>query len=155
MDSSNEAPLVRMTRDIPAAMEGLDDVHDIIAEYWNAVDARECCSLDTMNRMLFDSAVAEIAGNIVRHAYPEQADGETFSLTLQCFLDRVEAILIDHGVSFDFAPPSRLPDMRDALDNLDLDHGWGLPIVYAATDSLQYERLADGSNRWQMDKRVS
>lgn len=155
MDSPNESPLVRIDRDIVAAMRGMDAVHETIDSYWHSVDAADCCPMDGTWRALFNSAVAEIAGNIVRHAYEEPARDETFRMTLLCFPDRVEAILIDNGETFDFQPPSRSADMRDALDNFDLDHGWGLPIVLAATDSLRYEQLPNGSNRWILDKRLT
>lgn len=155
MDSSNESPLVRVDRDIVAGMQGMDAVHESLDSYWNSVDAAGCCPAGGAWRALFNSAVAEIAGNIVRHAYPSGSDGETFGMTLLCYADRAEAILTHHGVTFDFTPPTRAADMRDALDNLDLDHGWGLPIVLAATDSLRYEQLPNGSNRWTLDKRLT
>lgn len=154
MDSKDDGPLVRVDRDVPAALDGLATVHQLMADYWRTVDSKGCCCADGMWRALFDSAIAEIAGNIVRHAYPEPVPGDTFHISLQCFPDRMEAVLLDHGLPFDFEPPSRTPDMRDALDDLDLDHGWGLPIVYAATDALDYERLPDGQNRWHLGKRL-
>lgn len=152
MDLPTELPYIRVNRDIFAQIDALDSVHEVMADYWSAVSHRGCCQVDGTWRALFNSAVAEIAGNIIRHAYPDHKSGETFNITLQCFHDRVEAIMLDHGLPFDFTPPSRKPDMRDAIFDLDLDHGWGLPISYAATDSLEYERLPGGYNRWQMGK---
>lgn len=153
MDLPTEAPLVHIERDVLAQFDGLDTVHDVIAEYWSTVNSLGCCCVDATWRALFNSAVAEVAGNIVRHAYPHSASDETFNLTLQCFADRVEAIMIDHGESFEFTPPSRLPDMRASLDTVELDSGWGLPISIAATDALNYEQLPDGFNRWYIAKR--
>ncbi len=156
MDSESEAPLVRVDREIVAGMQGMNAVHETIDAYWVSVDAADCCPMDGTWRALFNSAVAEIAGNIVRHAYPQADDNDTFHMSLLCFPDRVEAVLIDDGEGFDFDPTGgRSADMRDALDNLDLDHGWGLPIVLTATDSLRYEQLPNGSNRWILDKRIT
>jgi len=154
MDSQNDSPLLRVDHDIPAGLEGLDAVHEMIDDYWRAVESAGCCHADGTWRALFTSAIAEIAGNVVRHAYPDPGKDETFRITLQCFPDRMEAILLDRGLPFDFETPARGPDMRDTLDDFGLDHGWGLPIVTAATDSLDYERLPDGSNRWQLGKRL-
>lgn len=153
MGSQGKEPLVRVHCESCTGIAGLERVHELMADYWRAVDTAGCGAADAGWRALFDSAVAEIAGNIVRHAYPEPADDDRFQVTLQCFCDRMEAILMDQGVPYNLEPPSRSADMRDALDDFDLDHGWGLPIAYAATDSLEYERLPDGSNRWRLDKR--
>lgn len=153
MGLQGKAPLVRVDREVCAGVAGLERVHELMAEYWRAVDTAGCCGADATWRALFDSAVAEIAGNIVRHAYPDPTDDDRFQVTLQCFDDRMEAILVDRGVPYDLSPPTRSADMRDVLDDFELDHGWGLPIAYAATDSLEYERLPDGSNRWRLDKR--
>lgn len=154
MDSQVESVLHSVDRDVIANLDGLESVHETIAEFWNAVNERECCQSDGTWQALFNSAIAEIAGNIVRHAYLDPESGEMFRITLQCFSNRVEAILLDHGAPFDFTMASRSPDMRDALENLDLDNGWGLPISYAAVDSLNYERLPDGHNRWHLTKRL-
>lgn len=153
MGSQDERPLVRIERDVAAGLDGLATVHEVMSDYWDGVEAAGCGGFDRTWRALFDSAVAEIAGNVVRHAYPAPAPGDTFRMCLQCFPDRMEAILLDHGEPFHLLPPSRTADMRDALDDLDLDHGWGLPIVYAATDTVEYERLPDGANRWRLGKR--
>lgn len=154
MDSRADDPLVRVEREAHAGPDGLERVHEVLAEYWRSVDASRCCVADATWRALFESAVAEIAGNIVRYAYPEPTGDDRFRITLQCFTDRMEAILLDQGVPYDLEPPVRSADMRDALDDFDLDHGWGLPIAYAATDSLEYERLPGGYNRWRLDKRL-
>lgn len=154
MASQADDPLVRIEREGHAGLDGLECVHEAMAEYWRSVDAARCCGADAASRTLFDSAIAEIAGNIVRYAYPEPTGDEWFRIILLCFPDRIEAILLDQGVPYDLEPPARSADMRDALDDLDLDHGWGLPIAYAATDSLEYDRLPGGYNRWRLDKRL-
>lgn len=149
-----EQPLVRVERDVAAHLDGLSTVHEALDDFWSEIDAARGPRLDSMGEMLFASAVAEIAGNVVRHAYPQPTAGETFRMTLQLFPDRLDATLLDRGLPFDFTPPTRTADMRDALEDLDLDHGWGLPIVQAATDELDYKRLPDGSNRWRLCKRL-
>ncbi len=150
-----EHPLVLIERDVSASLDGLATVHDALDDYWRAIKGAGGPPIDGMRQVLFASAVAEIAGNVVRHAYPDAVANATFRISLQYFPDRLEAILLDRGLPFDFTPPTRTADMRGALDDLDLDHGWGLPIVQAATDELDYERVPDGSNRWRLAKRLT
>ncbi len=150
-----EHPLVQIERDVSASLDGLATVHEALDDYWNAIEVAGGPHVDSMRQVLFASAVAEIAGNVVRHAYPDAGADATFRIRLHYFPDRLVATLLDHGLPFDFTPPTRTADMRDALDDLDLDHGWGLPIVQAATDELDYARLPDGSNRWRLVKLLS
>lgn len=157
MDTGTEVPRIEWGRTIEASFAGLDAVHALLDEYWSLVEDDPIPVPDTTWRSLFDSAVAEIAGNIVRHSYVPPCDfsAPSFHLSLRCFSDRMEALLLDAGIPYVLTlQPSRTsPDMRDALDNIDLEHGWGLPIAHAATDGLDYQRMSDGHNRWQICKR--
>jgi serine/threonine-protein kinase RsbW len=145
---------VRVERDVAVEPDGLSILHEVMEAYWDAAEESGCPHVNGRWRALFDSAVAEIAANIVRHAYSESRGEEMFRITLQCFGDRMEAVLLDQGLPFDLALSARPPDMRGAVDDLELEHGWGLPIAQAASDSLHYERLASGYNRWRLDKRL-
>ncbi len=152
---TTEEPLARIEGEASASLDGLDVVHALLTEYWIVAEAALTQPVDAMWRALFDTAVGEIAGNIVRHAYPPAAPTATFQLVVTCYLDRMEAMMLDQGTPYVLMPAVGKPDMRDALDNIDLDHGWGLPIAHAAADGLEYTRLPDGRNRWLITKRLS
>lgn len=149
---TTDEALVRTDADIEVTLAGMDAVHTLLDHFWREIARSNVTPPGDIAETLFASAVAEIAGNIVRHAYPTPADA-TFHVTLACFADRLQAVMIDWGGPYEYAPSSRVPDMRTALDDPELDHGWGLPIAHAASDNLRYERLPDGTNRWCVEKR--
>ncbi len=155
MATTNDGPLVEVTGEAPVSLDGLDAVHALLEEFWAAANEVTTDQVDGRWRALFDSAVGEIAGNIVRHAYQGSAPTEHFQLTFACFPDRMQATLLDRGTPYVLIPASGIPDMRAALENMDLDHGWGLPIAHAASDDLDYTRQPNGDNRWVITKRFA
>ncbi len=154
MDTTASAPLVRVDGEAEASVDGMDAVHGLLARYWVAAQEALPSPPDGPWKALFDLAVVEIAANIVRHAYPAWETRATFRLSLRCFPDHMEALLIDRGVPY--VPPHVVarPDMSEAVDVPDLDHGWGLPIIHAAVDRIEYEHSPEGENRWRIDKRM-
>lgn len=151
---NNEHPMIQVDGEAAATLDGMDDVHELLDRYWNKAADAHLGPPDSAWRGLFDSAVAEIAGNIVRHAFPPPLIATTFQISLRYFADRVEAIMLDRGIPYSPVPVLDLPDMRLALDDPELDHGWGLMIAHAVADNLDYERLGDGYNRWHIEKRL-
>jgi serine/threonine-protein kinase RsbW len=92
--------------------------------------------------MRFETAVIEIAGNVVEHGRPK---GEvTYTFALQVRPDRLEGVLDDGGQP---VPPSHDSDMPDQWS----EDGRGLPLAQAALDELTYER-EDSRNLWRMVK---
>jgi anti-sigma regulatory factor (Ser/Thr protein kinase) len=152
--TTNEVPLAEVTGEAPVALEGLDTLHALLEAFWTTVNSVMPDRADARWRALFDSAVGEIAGNIVRHAYPEVQPAERFRISFACFPDRMRATMLDRGTPYVLIPATGIPDMREALLNADLDHGWGLPIAHAASDDLEYTRQANGDNRWVITKRL-
>ncbi len=105
-------------------------------------------------RHLFTTALAEVAANGLRHAYPTAADKRPLQVRLRLFPDRVEALLIDHG-----APYEPLPTAHDAPDRTtDIatlpESGYGLFIARTALDSLRYRRTRSGYNCWKLVKKT-
>jgi anti-sigma regulatory factor (Ser/Thr protein kinase) len=138
--------------DIDASLEGMSDVHELLARFWQMVMHSSVSQPDATWRALFDSAAAEIAGNVVRHAFPPETAATRFHMSLCCFEDHIVATTTDHGIPCALPQAIRAPDMVLALEDVLLDHGWGLPIAQAATDALDYQRLPEGLNRWRIDK---
>jgi len=96
------------------------------------------------DRILFETAVIEIAGNIAQHA----AAGVPLQFTLNLWVepDRVEAEFRDHGRRVDIdLDVVALPD--DSAES-----GRGLAMARAAVDEFHYRR--DGStNQWRIVRR--
>ena len=151
----SEEPVAHVEGDADVSLEGLDAVHTLLSRYWDVVEAALPLPVDGAWRALFDSAVGEISGNIVRHAYSDNPDSAAFHISFDCYSDGMEATMRDQGSPYVLMPAIGRPDMRDALDNIEIDHGWGLPIAQAASDGLEYNRLPDGHNQWVITKRWS
>jgi anti-sigma regulatory factor (Ser/Thr protein kinase) len=139
-------------REIDASPDGLADVHQLLAAFWQQVTQSPVDQPDGSWRALFDSATAEIAGNIIRHAYTDHSHASRFHLSLCCYHDSVVATTLDEGMALDPLAAIATPNMEFTLDDETLDGGWGLPIAQAATDALDYRRLASGHNQWRIDK---
>lgn len=134
---------------VGARPESLDRVHELLAELWTDDD------LPAADRVQFETAVAEVAANIVEHA----AEGRDVTLVLRVsrWPDRVEARFEDDGAAADVdlaaatMPAAGDPDDLDAVLALAED-GRGLALARAAVDELVYER--EGStNRWLLVRR--
>jgi serine/threonine-protein kinase RsbW len=108
----------------PAALER---VHELLEQLWEDAD-----DVGADDRIRFETAVTEIAGNIVMHA----PDGRPLEFTLQVGArpDRIEARFEDAGrrVDVDLAA-AQLPD--DLAES-----GRGLALALAAADEVEYRR---------------
>ncbi|MGW5147302.1 ATP-binding protein [Rhodococcus koreensis] len=124
-------PFVRRLR-MTARPESLDEVHEVLADLW-ANDP-----MDVHRRIEFESAVAEIAANIIEHT---SGDSVTMTLEVRALPDRIEARFEDDGdpVSVDLTA-IELPDEF-------AERGRGLMIATTVLDRLDYQR--DGTvNTW-------
>jgi serine/threonine-protein kinase RsbW len=123
----------------PAEPASLEDVHALLAGVWSEHD-----DVTARDRMLFEIAVTEVAGNIVEHA----ADGAALRFTLDVRVrpDRVEAEFRDRGRRLDVDPTAA------ALPSGLEESGRGLAMALAAVDALEYRR--DGpTNCWRVVRR--
>jgi serine/threonine-protein kinase RsbW len=114
----------------------LERVHDLVDELWARVP-----EVQPADRYRFETAVIEVAGNIVEHGGPEVR----LRLWLRVHEDRVEAQFRDTG------RPVELPPDGQVLDPLAED-GRGLALARATADDLSYERTGH-TNRWSVVKR--
>lgn len=121
-----------------AVPAGLDDLHDLLERIGS-----DHPQLSPADLMLFETAVIEIAGNVVEHGRPPGEVHWTFSLVVHG--DRIEAMLSDDGVPFEGSDDLPDAEMPDAL----AEGGRGFALAGAVLDRLDYER-ADGVNHWRL-----
>ena len=121
-----------------AVPEGVEALHALLAEVGAAHP-----DLGSLDLSLFETAVVEIANNVVEHGCPR---GEVrWDFTVDVWPDRVVGVLADDGDPLDPAP-----DLTGvSMPGLEAEDGRGLPIAVAVLDELTYTR--DGvRNVWTM-----
>jgi len=122
-----------------AVPEQLDAVHTLLAQA-----AAEHPELDPMDVMLFETAIIEIANNVVEYGRPE---GEVrWKFTIRVREDEIEAELDDTGQTF-------TPERGRTMPGEDAEGGRGLAIAEAVLDRIEFKRL-DDTNHWRMVRRL-
>jgi len=122
-----------------AVPDQLDAVHSLLARA-----ADEHPGLDPTDVMLFETAVIEIANNVVEYGRPE---GEVrWKFTVRVREDEIEAELDDTGQMFTPARGATMPGE-------DAEGGRGLPIAEALLDRIEFRRM-DDTNHWRMVRRL-
>ena len=122
-----------------AVPEELDAVHALLAQA-----AGEHPGLDPTDVMLFETAIIEIANNVVEHGRPE---GKVrWKFRIQVREDEIEANLDDTGQTF-------APERGKAMPSEDAESGRGLPIAEALLDQIEFKRT-DDTNHWRMVRRL-
>jgi serine/threonine-protein kinase RsbW len=120
-----------------AVPETLNLLHDLLERV-----GREHADLDAGDLMMFETAVIEVAGNVVEHGHPPGR--VTWAFRLSVLPDRLEAQLSDSGEEY----PGGTWGHEMPTDLLQED-GRGLALATAVLDSLEYER-SSGVNHWTM-----
>ena len=122
-----------------AVPEQLDAVHTLLAQA-----ADEHPGLDPMDVMLFETAIIEIANNVVEYGRPE---GEVrWKFVIRVREDEIEAELDDTGQSF-------TPAQGKTMPGEEAEGGRGLPIAEALLDRIEFKRM-DDTNHWRMVRRL-
>lgn len=122
-----------------AVPDQLDAVHSLLAQA-----ASEHPDLDPMDVMLFETAVIEIANNVVEYGRPEGA--VRWKFTIRVREDEIEAELDDTGQTF-------TPAQGSAMPGEDAESGRGLAIAEAVLDQIEFKRMGD-TNHWRMVRRL-
>lgn len=131
----------RLELSAPATPEMLDLVHSVLERLWAAHD-----DVAPADRARFETAVIEILGNIVEHAYEldaGDAGSRRFDVTLTATDTELVAAFGDDGVpmSIDLSTVGLPDDLAES--------GRGLALAMSAVDDLAYER-AGGRNLWRL-----
>jgi serine/threonine-protein kinase RsbW len=131
-----------MTRSLraPALPASLDDVQDLLQEVWTGN-----ADITLSDRVRFESAVVEIAANIINHgrAAP-RCPVVTLHIDLGCDERVLRAAFADDGQPADVNLAVVVMPADDA------EGGRGLALAAAVSDLLDYRR--DGAlNRWTVE----
>ena len=125
----------------PSKADGMTAVHEALDRLWTGRDDTVRANRD---RLAFDLAVVEIAGNIIRHS-----GSDNFDLELTLTPAEARATFGDNGDPL----PIDLNALRCDVDPM-ADHGRGLHLAQASCHQLDYAR-EDGRNRWTIVRRLS
>src|ERR1700712_782081 len=127
------------TVDVPATIESIDVVQSEFDAWWTALGDGA-----VMTRFAFETAVVEIAANIVEHTNrAEGTSGRRYQLELQADATIVTAVFTDNGM------PADIDLSTVTMADTDEESGRGLALAIAALDSLDYRRV-DGRNVWTL-----
>lgn len=125
--------------DVPATVESLDTVQDRFAAWWDGLGID-----DLRPRFALETAVAEIAANIVEHTLrTDQEAGRRYSVELDVTEHAVTAVLRDNG------RPADVDLSAVTMADVDAESGRGLALAIAALDRLEH-RHEDGHNVWTL-----
>lgn len=122
-----------------AVPEGLEQLHALL----DRVRA-EHPLLGARDLMAFETAVIEIAGNVVEH----DRSATTWTFTLDVTSNELRGSLADDGTSFEGDVDADLPD--DPL----AESGRGLALAGSLLDELTYERV-EGRNHWRLARTLT
>ena len=116
--------------------ESIEDLHDLMAQA-----RRDHPEVGQEDLMMLETAVVEIAGNVVQHGRPEGR--VAYRLRLEVLDDRLRVHLDDSGSSAVPWPPGGTDPLAEG--------GRGLALAGAAVDRIDYERVGD-QNRWVLER---
>ncbi len=137
---------------VPATVESLTLLHEALNCFWHSVNHAILSQTPAEWRLEFETALAEVAANSIRHAYGPQQQGEV-GLRLRFYPNRVIARIIDRGRPY-HASSSLISVDDDDLFTLP-EKGRGLFIAGTLLDWLSYRRTSTGINCWLLLKRIS
>jgi serine/threonine-protein kinase RsbW len=122
-----------------ASAAGLDAMHDVVRRVAAAHPA-----LGRAGFALFETAVIEIANNVVEHS--GTAGGVRWRLEVRVRGDVIEAELTDDGPPF-------TPDLAAPMPGPAAESGRGVAMARAVLDRCEVVRDGD-RNRWTLAKRL-
>jgi anti-sigma regulatory factor (Ser/Thr protein kinase) len=132
----------------------LDLLHTLLAQFWAALKGM-ALTIPDEQRHRFETAVIEIAGNIIRYAYAQGNPGP-LELALHAYPGYVQAAFTDYGKPFERpdALTLAMPQLTELANGAEEplaelpEGGFGLALVRMTIDRLEYERTPAGQNRW-------
>jgi serine/threonine-protein kinase RsbW len=139
MSEPTGRPVARL--ELPADPEALDTAHDALDAAWS-----EHPEVGAGEQLRFVTALMEILGNVVEHAYAADAHADERRLLVEIDGDGDGGL---HGRIEDNGQPAAL-DLSDVvMPDADAETGRGLALAIAALDDLAYERVGS-RNVWTL-----
>ena len=128
-----------LTFDVPAVAESLDEVQDRFGVWWESLGID-----DVRLRFSLETALAEVAANIVEHTRRrDQVTGRRYAVELCATDDELVAVLTDNG------RPADVDLSAVTMADVDEESGRGLALAIAALDRLEHEHTG-GHNVWTL-----
>ena len=121
--------------------DDVDGVQDFVERVW-----ADSPHVGDMDRMAFETALIELASNVIQHA--GDVDGVTCVLTLSTENGAITATLSDT------AEKGQVSLVVGAMPDAFAESGRGLPMVEALVDSLSFERV-DDRNVWTIRRAIT
>jgi serine/threonine-protein kinase RsbW len=129
----------RVAFEVPAVPESLDEVQDRFGAWWDTLGID-----DLRLRFGLETAVAEIAANIVEHTRrTDQEAGRRYTVELDATDRELVAVLTDNGL------PADVDLAAVTMADADEESGRGLALAIAALDRLEH-RHEGGHNVWTL-----
>lgn len=127
---------------VTAVPECLDSIHDVVTAAVLAEPA-----LSDRDRMRVETAVLEVAGNVVEHTPTAPGrDDVRLEVVAERRDGRLEVVLLDDGGPVDVDTDAAMPDWA-------AESGRGMPLAHALSDEFAYQRR-DGRNHWRLAWRL-
>lgn len=149
------------TVDVAAEDSALEALHQLLARVWADWSAERGNTVpEPAWQAAFTTALAELVGNVVRHAY-ENGTGP-IRIRVRRGRDRLVARITDRGIEYPGeSHPGSMQEVAslESLDELDAllaipESGYGLDLARAMTDLVLYRRHESGLNAWRVVKFV-
>ena len=117
---------------VPGSLERL---HALVEQV-----AAENPDVDPVDLSMFETAVVELAGNVVEHGRP--VGKVLFHLCLDVRAESLRGLLSDSGEALPEVPAAEVPDVL-------AESGRGLALARGCLDELSYRRV-DDRNTWTL-----
>lgn len=119
----------------------VDEVHDSVDDFWHLNG-----DLGSQERVRFETALLELAGNVIEHA--ERSERLRCELTLRRTQTTLEGVLRDSGTEVAVPFRTRMPDPQEMAE-----FGRGIAMIELLMDDFSYERDPEG-NHWNLVMRL-
>jgi serine/threonine-protein kinase RsbW len=121
-----------------AVPESLELIHELLEKVWEGEPG-----IDLMDRIRFETALIEVASNIIEHSQPAGSDPVRLVLVVECEPERLFAEFTDN------AKPAGIDLAAAEFPDDTYGSGRGLALAKVALDHFSYAK-EDSGNRWTL-----
>jgi serine/threonine-protein kinase RsbW len=133
-----------VTNELLTLRSPADDIDVVHAFYERICNAHP--SLNEMDRLRFETALIELASNVIQHA--DDGNGIIADIQLEVSADSISATITDSS------PAGKVELALREMPNEFAEHGRGIAFIQRLVDVLHYERRGD-ENIWRIEKRLA